>query len=355
MEIEKLIKDTFEAHEHLVPSDTEVLAAAQARIKKKRAMTRPLAVAAGVVVLTLAAVTAVVLNRPADNTTAAGQGAITTTDPASTAPAEPAVPPVTMPYSLDWLPPGDVAYLARRINIGSKDANLEHPLFGGEYMLSVTNDGQVLNIDVQEMLMSEPDEAAFKSGPGSPVTVGGRHGVESSVSDGPGGYELYLAHPGGSGSMYVNVAPSYEDGSTASAEQLIDVGRRVAENVRFPGDTLVNPAFGLRDLPAGLKVCAFDVERGFDSDSPSDGVGSTTGYELGDCTVMPPVQVHITGKDPDGTPGQPVLGHETRLNDEGGYRTLFILDAVAGEPIAVAGKVPAEQLYEIANHLVLPD
>jgi hypothetical protein len=47
-------------------------------------------------------------------------------------------------------------------------------------------------------------------------------------------YELYVAHPGG-GSMYVHVSALY--GSTAPTQQLIDVGRRIAHNIRFPGTT----------------------------------------------------------------------------------------------------------------------
>jgi trehalose-6-phosphatase len=55
MDIEKLIKDTFTAHERDVPDDDRVLAAARQRIDRRRTVSRPLAVAAGVAVLSLAA------------------------------------------------------------------------------------------------------------------------------------------------------------------------------------------------------------------------------------------------------------------------------------------------------------
>ena len=61
MEIEKLLKDTFTEHEHVAPDSDAVLAAARRRIENRRAVSRPLAVAAGVVALTLAAVTVVAL------------------------------------------------------------------------------------------------------------------------------------------------------------------------------------------------------------------------------------------------------------------------------------------------------
>ena len=100
--------------------------------------------------------------------------------------------------------------------------------------------------------------------------------MESSHSGGPGGYEVYLTHPDG-GSLYVNVAA--QAGSTASAQQLIDAGRRVAENVTFPGTTTVTPAFGLGKLPDGLRMCTFDVEK----DGPS---GPRTSYSVGTCSTL---------------------------------------------------------------------
>lgn len=352
MDIEKLIMDTFTAHEDITPDGDEVYADVRRRIDRRRVLSRPLAVAAGVVVLSLAAVTAVVLTRsgaPTDNVQVADQGPTT---PVNTAPVEPAIKDLTMPYSLDWLPPGEVDYLARRVNIGGSAAHPEVPVYNGEYMMTVTNNGQVLDVDVQEMKMSDPDEAAFKSGPGASVTIKGRHGVESKNNDGPGGYELYLEHPDG-GSLYVGVAADLPSGSTATAQQLVDIGRRVAENVRFPGDTAVTPTFGLRDLPAGLKVCSWDVEKGFGR--LPDGKVPNTRYDLGTCDVQPTINVGTGGPDSEGgTPGQPVQGHETKYADDQGYLRLFVMNAVNGEAVVIAGKVPLDNLYAIANSLVLP-
>lgn len=353
MDIEKLITETFTAHEHVVPDGDTVLAAARRRIDRRRTvLSRPLAVAAGVTTLTLAAVTVVALSRP--GTTPADQAQVAApadevqvTGPAST---EPAVAGLPMPYSLDWLPPGSVDYLARRINIGATADDPHTPLYGGEYMLTVTANGQVLDVDVQQLRMVPVDRAAFKSGPGHPVTINGQRGVESSRSDGPGGYELYVAHRDG-GSMYVGV--SVPPGSTAPTQQLIDIGRRIAQNIRFPGTTTVTPAFGLRDLPSGMRICAFDVEQGI---GPSPlGSQSSTRYSLGTCTTTPHVNVGTTATDvPAGTPGQPLQGHATRYLDENGYRTLWVLDAVNGAPVTIAGPVPLTDLYDIANRLVLP-
>ncbi|MEV6237847.1 hypothetical protein [Lentzea sp. NPDC051838] len=348
MNIENLIKDTFTAHEDDAPDSDAVLAAARQRIDSRRSgLSRPFAVAAGATALTLVAVTAVVLNRPepADQLQVAA-GSQSSPTPTPTA-AEQAAPGLQMPYSLGWLPPGSVAYRAQRINVGSSAANPGVPLYGGEYMLTVTAGDQVLEVDVQQFRMVSVDEATFKSGPGQSVMINGQRGVESSVSTGPGGYELYVAHPDG-GSMYVHVSAAH--GSTVPAPQLVDAGRRIAENIQFPGTTTVTPAFGLRDLPDGMRICAFGVGQG------PTGPGITTSYSLGTCTVQPPVFVSsAVGGGPTGTPGQPVQGRATRYVDENGYRRLVVLDAVGGGPIAIAGRVPEADLYDLANRLVLPD
>jgi hypothetical protein len=353
MDIEKVITETFTAHEHLAPDGDKVLAAARQRIDRKRnVLSRPVTVAAAVVALALAAVAIVGLNRPdpAGPDNAQGAAEVQVASPVSTTQPKPAVDGLTMPYSLDWLPPGEVAYITHRINIGAaSDDPKAPPLYGGEYMLTVTVDGQVLNVDVQQMRMVSVETAAFKSGPGGPVIINGRQGVESSRSEGLGGYELYLAHPDG-GSMYVNVAP--QPGSTAHAQQLVEFGRRIAQNIRFPGATTVTPLFGLRDLPNGMRICAFEVAEGINRPFRSE---PNTRYSLGTCGTMPPIMVGTTTKEGQaGTPGQPVQGHATRYLDEKGYRTLRVLDAVNGNPIAIAGRVPLTELYDIANRLVLP-
>jgi hypothetical protein len=345
--IEKLLEDTFTAHEHAAPDGDAVLAETRRRIDRRRTvLSRPLAVAAGVMVLVVAAVTVVALNRPAPDESGVAAPARTTTK----APAKPAIEDLKMPYALGWLPPGDVAYQTRRINIGSETGAPDSPpVYGGEYMFTVTAKGRVLQVDVQQFGMMGLDQAAFKSGPGNPVTVGGQQGVESANSGGPGGYELYLAHAKG-GTMYVNVAPG--PGSTATAQQLVEVGHRVAQNIRVPGRATVTPTFGLRDLPDKTHVCAFEVAAG---DLAAH--GSTTNYDLGTCTgLMPSVFVGTNAVNkPAGTPGKPVQGHETRhAEEDNGYLTLWVLDAVKGAPVTIAGRVSLEDLYDIANHLVLP-
>ncbi|MEU7481963.1 hypothetical protein AB0A63_38740 [Lentzea sp. NPDC042327] len=350
MNIENLIKDTFTAREADAPDSDAVLAAARRRIDSRRsALGRPLVVAAGATVLTLGAVTAVVLNRPdpaVQSQPMATAGGAETPAPTSQA----AAAGLRMPYSLGWLPPGTVAHRVHRINVGFSAEDPATPLYGGEYMLTVTAGDQVLEIGVQQFRMVSLDEAMFKSGPGQAVTVEGQRGVESSVSTGPGGYELYVAHPDG-GSMYVHVAAAH--GSTAPAQQLADTGRRIAENIQFPGATTVTPAYGLRDLPDGMRICAFNVQQGLDR-SPAM-PETTTGYSLGTCTVQPTVHVNsaVVG-EPAGTPGQFVQGHATRYTDEDGYRRLWVLDAIGGAPVVVAGGVPQADLYDIANRLVLP-
>jgi hypothetical protein len=348
-DVEKLIADTFAAHEHVVPDGDVVLAAARARIDRRRAVLgRPFAVAAGVVALTLVAVTVVGVTvggvpRPDSAGTAhdAASGDVRVT----ASPPEPTVADLPMPFSLGWLPPGRVDHVARRINTGAAADALDKPLYGGEYMLTVTTGDDVLLVDVQQFRMTEVDEAAFKSGQGSAVTVDGRPGVESPSPD--SGYELYVAHPEG-GSMYVHV--SNRPGGPVPVPRLADIGRRIAQHLRFPGTATVSPAFGLRDLPGDLRMCAFEV------DGASSSRAGSTSYSLGTCTTtVPPVVVSTAAADePTGVTGEPVQGRATRHAEENGHRRLWVLDAVAGTPVRIAGRVPLTALYDVAHRLVLP-
>jgi hypothetical protein len=335
--VEKLVTETFRAHEPDVPDGDAVLAAVRERVGRRRAVSvRPLAVAAGVAAMALAAVTVVAVTRPD----------LAATDDVGPADGAEKIADLVMPYSLGWLPPGSVDYSARRINIGGDDEDPDSPLYGGEYMLTVTADGQDIFIDVQQFRMTPVEDAAFKSGPGRAVTVNGQRGVESSRFGGPHGYELYVAHPDG-GSMYVHV--SVEPGRITTA-QLDDIGHRIAENIRFPGTTTVTPNFGVGELPDGMRVCAFGVS------GPSDVLPEgSTDYLLGTCDTPPPIFVNTpVGDGPPSTVGEPVQGRETRyVKEEGGYR-VWVLDAVDGGPITVDGDVPLADLYEVANRLVLP-
>ncbi len=200
--------------------------------------------------------------------------------------------------------------------------------------------------------MSPVEDAAFKSGPGKPVTINGKRGVESTNHGGHFSYELYFEHPE-TGSMYVNVGP--ENGDTADARQLRDIGRNIAKNIRFPGTAKVTPLFGLGALPDGMRMCTFDVEKPF-ARSPH-GAESSTSYEVGACTSVEGAIVVSTtdARAVRGEAGQPVQGHKTRFIDEDGYRSLSILAAVGDTPIRVAGPVPPADLYAIANELVLPE
>jgi hypothetical protein len=188
------------------------------------------------------------------------------------------------------------------------------------------------------------------------VTINGRDGVESSNPAGPGGYEVYFIDAAG-GLMYVNV--SADIGSTVPAAQLVDMGRRVAENVRFPGSAAVQPSFGVGELPAGLTVRAFDVEAGGDGLPVANGaIGPTTSYDIGfTANQLNAAMIGTTSAPPpSGTPGRTVQGHPTRYSDDGGgWRSLFVLDAVNGQSVQLSGSLSQDELYRIADGLVLPD
>ena len=354
MNIDTLLQDTFAAHEDLAPDTDDILVAARERITQRRSgLAQPLAIAASVVVVAATATGgAIALNRHSDHT---GQSAQPVASPSHVAPAhQPAgsgIAPLTMPYDLGWLPAGSVTYLARRINVGAVSES-SAPSFGGEYLLTVTTATATIDIDAQQM----PGDLAgvrFKSGPGVPVTINGRGGIESKNSGGPGGYEVYFRDAEG-GLMYVNAGPHTV--SSVSAAELTAIGRQVAQSVRFPGRTQVRPTFGVGYVPAGLRVRGFDVESG-SSDLPTStgSSGPWTSYDVGTSTRLESVvNIGTNVATPSGTPGRQVQGHPTRYADEHGYRSLYVLGAVHGQAVAIAGRLPLSELYKIADGLVLP-
>ena len=354
MNVETLLQDVFTDHEHLAPDADEVMAATQQRIARgKPGLARPMGVAATVAVVVAAAGGAVLLSRHSAGHTTQPQPA---THHSNLPPADQGtsgIAPLTMPYDLGWLPDGSVSYIARRINVGGL-SDSSPPLFDGEYMLTDTVASGTLMIDVQQF-PGDLSDAAFKSGPGASVMIAGRDGIESSNSAGPGGYEVYFEDAAG-GLMYVNVAADM--GSTVPAAQLTDVGRRVAANVGFPGTAEVQPSFGVGYVPDGLRVRAFDVESA-DPDLPvaNGSSGPMTSYDIGTtATQLNAVTVGTTTVPPQsGTPGRDVQGHATRYSDENGWHLLYVLDAVHGQDVVLSGNLSQDELYKIADGLVLPN
>ena len=352
MNIDTLLRDTFTAHEDLAPDAEDVFAAVQQRVAHQHGgLKRPLAVAAGVAVIVAVVGGAAALSRHAEKQPAFKAAASeTATPPPRESPAR--IAPLTMPYDLGWLPPGSVTYVARRINIGAV-SRTSPPLFDGEYMLIVTTASGDIDVDVQQF-PGDLSGSGFKSGPGTPITIGGRDGIESTNAGGPGGYEVYFQDADG-GLMYVNVAAHH--GDTVPADQLSTIGRRVADNVRFPGTSTVEPSFGIGYVPAGATVRAFDVDK-LPADAPmADGTsGSITSYDLGTTTTQASVAyVSTVGNAmPSGTPGRDVQGHATRYRDDSGYRSVYVLDAVDGQHVMISGSQPLSELYKIADGLILP-
>ena len=350
--LDRLMIDTFTAHEHLAPAPDEILSAVHDRIR--RGWTRPVAAAAGAVIVVAAAGTAVALSGgPATSgrhVPPAAQSSYVTA--ASVQPATQSGE-LTMPYDLGWLPDGSVAYLARRINVGGVSESAP-PVFDGEYLLTVTDSSRTIDIDVQQM-PGGLDDAAFKSGPGATTTIDGRPGVQSSNSAGPGGYEVYFEDSDG-GLMYVNTAAGV-GGASIPAADLASIGRRVAEHVAFPGTTQVQPSFGIGYVPEGMAVQAFDVEDGGSVSAMGGVQGPRTSYELGAPTNWDAsITVGQSGlpANPGLTPGRTVQGHPTRYADEGGYQVLYVLDAVDGNSVSISGRASLDELYRIADGLALP-
>jgi hypothetical protein len=357
MNIDTLLQDTFAAHEEHAPDPAGVLAAAQERIAHRRSgLAQPLAIAASVVVAAaMATGAAVAVNRhsgPANRS--AAQAASRPTVPTTGHQAGHNITPLTMPYDLGWLPAGTVTYVARRINPGGVRQS-SPPWLKGAYQLNVTTAAATIDIDVQETPPLDLAGVAFKSGPGVPVTINGRAGVESKNSGGPAGYEVYFRDAAG-GVMYVNAGPHAV--SSLSAAELSAIGRHVAENVRFPGRTQVRPTFGVGYVPAGLRVRGFDVECGSSGDVPSSSslCPVWTSYDVGTSTGPESAVTIGTNAPPleSGTPGRLVQGHPTRYSDDHGSRTLQVLGAVHGRAVLIQSRLPLSELYKIADGLVLP-
>lgn len=347
MNLEKLITDTFTAHEPDAPDSERVLAGARKRIDRRRPVIRPLTVAAGVVALTVAGVTVIGLNRtaPTPGDTAA---------PATSTATAPAVDQLRMPFTLGWLPPGEVTYTTQRISVGGS-ADSDAPVFNGDYMLSVRSGERVLNVVVTENKQYSLQDAvnSLHPDPGRRITIGGRRAVESTVFNVPEGFEsstLYVERPDRS-MVYVLVSAQWD--TSATQEELSGIARRIAENLQFPGTTVLTPEYGLGELPDGIRMCAFSV------DPPSDlRTTLSTSYLLGSCETSEMIVVSTpdsAGK-PEGTPGEPVQGHETLVEDQGkGYHVLTVLDAVDGRPVHLSGAVPVDTLHQLGEGLVLPD
>ena len=351
MDLDTRLADTFAAHEHLTPNEDDVLAALNRRLRHGRfEYTRPLAVAASVALVVGAVGGAVALSHHRNHAATSVQQAVTNHHQA--ADNQPAgIEPLTMPYDLDWLPAGSVDYVARRINVGAERTG-GAPLFDGEYMLTVTTSDTALDVDVQQF-PGDLQDASFKSGPGGSVTIDGRPGIESTNAGGPGGYEVYFRDAIG-GLMYVNVAA--HPGSSASAAQLISVGRRVAGHVGFPGTAQVSPSFGIGFVPAGMEIRAFDVEGPSDMPLANGATGPTTSYELGTTgSQEADAYVGTNSMPPSGTSGRDVQGHPTSYLDDHGYRTLSVRDAVDAQTVSISsGSLSLADLYAIADGLKLP-
>ena len=369
MDIETLLRDTFDAHEHHAPDEREVLDAVRRRTAQHPARaghTRLLAVAASVTVVAGAAVAVTVATRGHDPHAApAGTSApATTTTDTHPPPRRPRtapsatrarrlsrIAPLTMPFDLQWLPTGSKQWIARRVNVGGT-SDSSRPLFDGEYMLNITTSAGPVFVDVQQM-PGGLQGSGFKSGAGRAVTVGGNPGIESVHSGGPGGYELYFK-PAGHPLLYVNVGP-VNGSKVSAAARWTSIGRQIAAGVRIPGTTKIAPTFGVGYVPAGLEVRAFDVDAGaggFDAGGPA----VATSYELGTATSQDmPINVgtNLAGA-PTGAAGRTVQGHRTKVEDDHGYRTVTVLDAVHGAPVAISGRVPLAELYRVADGLVLP-
>jgi hypothetical protein len=350
MEIDQLVKDAFTAHEDLSPDEHEVMSAVQRRIRRRpSALVQPMAIAASVAVVAGTSVVAVLMSRDHRGASSgAQQPAASVSAPhrpaRSTAPrpSSSSIHPLTMPFDVGWLPSGSVAYYARRINLGSVHSSGRPLSFDGEYLLSVTTPNQVIDIDVAQT-PGGLDGVHFKSGAGAQVTINGRRGIESVHAGGPGGYEIYFQDSAG-GTMYVNAGPNDRSPAPTAAE-LTAIGRQVAQNVTFPGTAQVAPSFNVGDLPGGLRVLAFEVGlgrtsyalgRSGNSDSAAT-VGIGSGHGLAGSTS-----------------GRTVQGHPTRYIVDHGYVSLYVLGAVNGNDVSVAGKLPLTQLYAIADGLVLP-
>lgn len=343
MNVDTLLKDTFAAREDLAGDPDAVLAAVRERIAHRPSpLGRPIAIAAGVVAIAGVASGAVALSHHDTRSGTASMHQAAGPGHAAPIPAAGSTA-LTMPYDLGWLPEGSAAYHVRRLN-DAEPGQSGRPVFDGEYILTVTASTGTTDIDVQQA-PGDLAGARFKSGPGRPVTIDHRSGIEITNPD--GSYELYFDDAAG-GLMYLDVRSE----SGGGAAENVATGRRVAANVRFPGTAQVQPSFGIGYFPPGTKVRAFDVESGLTLGGTVIN-GPVTQYEIWTRTTLQATVSTASAAGP-GTPGRAVQGHPTRYTDENGYRTLFVLGAVDGKPVQLSGRLPLAELYTIADGLILP-
>ena len=112
-------------------------------------------------------------------------------------------------------------------------------------------------------------------------------------------------------------------------------------------------SLGLGTLPDGLDITSFDIGG---SGSGGTSQGNRTTYTVG--VPSDPMRINLAqgsvSGEPGAHPGRDVQGHPTELAGGNGWRTLTVQDAVDGDPVLLSGDVTFDELYAIADALVLP-
>jgi hypothetical protein len=316
MTADHVLARTFAEHEHLAPDADATLAGITDRLNRPR-RTGPVLAAAAAAAVVVVGATVVLHHDPAPVQAAARPAAPATAPPA-------AVPPAAAPQSVSlaaaWLPAGTVT--PGMLSSG----------YGTDVRLYDVADADGGSTDVLLTAGAGAGEDAKFGSPRS-TTIGGRPAREWSV---PGRYTVVVREPGGRDAR-VDVSSYGRGGVTARpAATVATLGRQVAAHLRLDRPQPLRPAFRLGYAPAGLPVRAVTVDPLSGTAYELAPARATAGHATLVVQTMPTgAAINAKGTAPT-TPGTPVQGHPTIVEQTGNGPTLLVRDLRPGTSIRLS-------------------
>lgn len=337
MTADRILTDTFAAHEHLAPDAEATLAEITRRLDDPHPARGRLAVvgAAAAVAAVAAGATLLVGDEPVS------RDAIPAVSPTLTAP----YPVDTLTVAPGWLPPGEVA--PEHVSTGYGDQTRTYQI--------TRRPGSVLHLAVRTAPGSRLPTRSHLETTARDRTVAGRPAREWSL---PGQYYVVVALPRG---RLASVSLHGDRGDTAAG--LAGIGRRVAEQLRLDRAERVDTDYELTSVPAGRAVMSLDVTLMTGEGVVAGGTSYTVAAPSTTAAERKGQSIHVAQYNrswrtmefrpapPVTTPGREVQGRPT-LVVAGGGPTLWIDEIRPGVSIRLSTNAPGaslDDLYRIAD------
>lgn len=317
MNADQILSRTFAEHEHLTPDPEAVLAG----VHDRRRRVLPVAVAAVTVAAVAVGASLLVGRGPAAPAPAVSR------PPATTAPAV----PDTLSVAPGWLPAGKVYPVTQANSYGQQSRTYD----------IVTPDGAGMNVTIG---LRPGTELPTENEHGTPrdVTIGGRPAREWSVAQ----YYTGAVRVPGDRIATVDVDDhDFDNSGPRPAAEVAGIGRRVLAGLRLDRPEPMDTTFRLTYVPAGLAVRAVST------------YGNTTRYELNrpDSSERDPGTVTVEQEavgppaPPSRTPGRPVQGRPSWVQDAGIGQQLVVTGPRPGLSVALGPGAPLPELYRMAD------